>query len=246
MFEWSITTEVIRARHFTDRWGQDIYGRRDPPGLRRALGRWDHAVQRAEGVLSPREQLVTSGPLLRNRCPCSFAASPALCLHPLPGSPRPPSKLACTSQLHMGDVFSIPLPFVILLKKMSSFPQSWEACEFMSKMLWSSDSAGKILRVGDCCSAWRLLGMGGCQAQGGCPLPGPGTQPTQAVESALASGLVGMLRKFQYKILAAVFWGPLQRSSHLRSPTQGSVEAISAQLDQDCRASLLTGGQPVY
>lgn len=74
-------------------------------------------MQRAEGVLSPQEQLVTSGPLLRNRCPCSFAASPALCLHPLPGSPRPPSKLACTSQLHMGDVFSIPLPFVILLKK---------------------------------------------------------------------------------------------------------------------------------
>lgn len=62
-----------------------------------APDQWDPAVQMAEGVLPPWEQLVTFGSLFRKTqvSPAPFVFPPA------PGSPRSPFKLACMSQPHM-------------------------------------------------------------------------------------------------------------------------------------------------
>lgn len=74
-------------------------------------------------------------------------------------------------------------------------------------------------------------------------------QATQAVESILVSGHMGNVRKFQCRILAAVFLGgPIRISSHMHSPCQG--QGLSGghlrSVGPGLTWGLLPGGRPMY
>lgn len=95
LFEQSITVKAMPDTSF-GRWEQDIQDRAVPLRLRHALDQWDPAVQGPSATLPATCHIQV---IAQKELRVLAAPQPPLCFQPLPSSPRPPSKLACTRQL---------------------------------------------------------------------------------------------------------------------------------------------------